>query len=124
MSGQLNSLLTTSKDIINNNSEQNKTMFDQLRNLNYLKNELENKIQLLESKQNTNYEDIRLKEIENNKQIGDIQNEIDIKKRDLSYKHDTDLYHNAKIYLLGNTVFWMLIFLLFVFIIRYYNDFL
>ena len=124
MSGQLNSLLTTSKDIINNNSEQNKTMFDQLRNLNYLKNELENKIQLIESKQNTNYEDIRLKEIENNKQISDIQNEIDIKKRDLSYKHDTDLYHNAKIYLLGNTVFWMLIFLLFVFIIRYYNDFL
>ena len=124
MSGQLNSLLTTSKDIINNNSEQNKTMFDQLRNLNYLKNELENKIQLLESKQNTNYEDIRLKEIENTNQISDIQNEIDIKKRDLSYKHDTDLYHNAKIYLLGNTIFWMLIFLLFVFIIRYYNDFL
>lgn len=124
MSGQLNSLLTTSKDIINNNAETNKTMFDQLRNLNYLKNELENKIQLLESKQNTNYEDIRLKEIENKKQISDIQNEIDVKKRDLSYKHDTDLYHNAKIYLLGNTVFWMLIFLLFVFIIRYYNDFL
>ena len=104
--------------------KQNKKMFDQLRNLNYLKNELENKIQLLESKQNTNYEDIRLKEIENKKQISDIQNEIDVKKRDLSYKHDTDLYHNAKIYLLGNTVFWMLIFLLFVFIIRYYNDFL
>jgi hypothetical protein len=124
MSGQLNSLLTTSKDIINTNAETNKTMFDQLRNLNYLKNELENKIQLLESKQNTNYEDIRLKEIENKKQISDIQNEIDVKKRDLSYKHDTDLYHNAKIYLLGNTVFWMLIFLLFVFIIRYYNDFL
>jgi len=124
MSGQLNSLLTTSKDIINNNSEQNKTMFDQLRNLNYLKNELENKIQLLESKQNTNYEDIRLKEIENKKEIDNIQNEIDVKKRDLSYKYDTDLYHNAKIFLLGNTVFWMLIFLLFVFIIRYYNDFL
>jgi hypothetical protein len=124
MSSQLNSLLTTSKDIINTNSETNKTMFDQLRNLNYLKNQLENKIQLLESKQNTNYEDIRLKEIENKKQISDIQNEIDVKKRDLSYKHDTDLYHNAKIYLLGNTVFWMLIFLLFVFIIRYYNDFL
>ena len=124
MSSQLNSLLTTSKDIINTNSETNKTMFDQLRNLNYLKNQLENKIQLLESKQNTNYEDIRLKEIENKKQISDIQNEIDVKKRDLSYKHDTDLYHNAKIYLLGNTVFWMLIFLLFVFIIRYYNEFL
>ena len=124
MSSQLNSLLTTSKDIINNNSEQNKTMFDQLRNLNYLKNELENKIQIIESKQNTNYEDIRLKEINNNKEINDIQNEINIKKRDLSYKHDTDLYHNAKIYLLGNTVFWMLIFLLFVFIFRYYNDFL
>jgi len=124
MSVQLNSLLTTSKDIINNNSEQNKTMFDQLRNLNYLKNELENKIQLLESKQNTNYEDIRLKEIENKKEIDNIQNEIDVKKRDLSYKYDTDLYHNAKIFLLGNTVFWMLIFLLFVFIIRYYNDFL
>jgi hypothetical protein len=124
MSVQLNSLLTTSKDIINNNSEQNKTMFDQLRNLNYLKNELENKIQLLESKQNTNYEDIRLKEIENKQQINTLQNEIDVKKRDLAYKHDTDLYHNAKIYLLGNTVFWMLIFLLFVFIIRYYNDFL
>ena len=124
MSNQLNSLLTTSKDIINNNSEQNKTMFDQLRNLNYLKNELENKIQLLESKQNTNYEDIRLKEIENKQQINNLQTEIDVKKRDLSYKYDTDLYHNAKIYLLGNTVFWMLIFLLFVFIIRYYNDFL
>lgn len=124
MSGQLNSLLTTSKDIINTNAETNKTMFDQLRNLNYLKNELENKIQLLETKQNTNYEDIRLKEIDNKKQISDIQNEIDVKKRDLSYKHDTDLYHNAKIYLLGNTVFWMLIFLLFVFIIRYYNEFL
>jgi len=124
MSVQLNSLLTTSKDIINNNSEQNKTMFDQLRNLNYLKNELENKIQLLESKQNTNYEDIRLKEIENKQQINTLQTEIDVKKRDLAYKHDTDLYHNAKIYLLGNTVFWMLIFLLFVFIIRYYNDFL
>jgi hypothetical protein len=124
MSGHLNSLLTASKDIITNNSEQNKTMFDQLRNLNYLKNELENKIQLIESKQNTNYEDIRLKEIQNKNKINDIQNQIDIKKRDLSYKHDTDLYHNAKIYLLGNTVFWMLIFLLFVFIIRYYNDFL
>ena len=124
MSGQLNSLLTTSKDIINTNAETNKTMFDQLRNLNYLKNELENKIQLLESKQNTNYEDIRLKEIENKQQINTLQNEIDVKKRDLAYKHDTDLYHNAKIYLLGNTVFWMLIFLLFVFIIRYYNDFL
>jgi hypothetical protein len=99
-------------------------MFDKLRNLNYLKNELENKIQLLESKQNTNYEDIRLKEIENKQQINTLQNEIDVKKRDLAYKHDTDLYHNAKIYLLGNTVFWMLIFLLFVFIIRYYNDFL
>lgn len=124
MASQLNSLLTTSKDIIKDNSEQTKTMFDQLRNLNYLKNELDNKIQLIESKQNTNYEDIRLKEIDNKNKINDIQNEIDLKKRDLAYKHDTDLYHNAKIYLLGNTVFWMLIFLFFIFLIRYYNDFL
>ena len=124
MSFEIQSLLSSSKDIINTNHEQNKTIFDQIRNLNYLKNELENKIQLLESKQNSNYEDIRLKEVENKNTINKLQNQIDLKKRELSYKYDADLFHNSKIYLLGNTVFWMLMFLLIIFIIKYYNEYL
>jgi small-conductance mechanosensitive channel len=119
----MNTLLDNTKDIINHSKEQNKTMFDQLRNLNFLKNELENKIQLLESKQNSSYEDARLKELANKNEINKIQEEIDVKKRELLYKNDADMYHNAKIYLLGNTVFWMLIFLLVYLVIKYYNEF-
>jgi hypothetical protein len=55
------------------------------------------------------YENIRLKEIENIKNLNKLDKEIKINNRKLYYKNENDLLYNGKIYFLSNTLFYSLI---------------
>jgi hypothetical protein len=80
--------------------------------------EIERKIDMLENKQDRNYELVRQKEIENINSINKLDEEVKLNIRKLQYDSEAELSHNGKIYLLANLVFYTLIIIVIYFIYR------
>ena len=84
-------------------------LYSKLLLLEKVKNELENKVRLLNSRQDLVFEESRLKENDNQNSINELDNEIAIIKRKMEFSFEKDLNHNALVYLLSNILLYSII---------------
>ena len=84
-------------------------LYSKLLLLEKVKNELENKVRLLNSRQDLAFEESRLKENDNQNSINELDNEIAIIKRKMEFSFEKDLNHNALVYLLSNILLYSII---------------
>ena len=84
-------------------------LYSKLLVLEKVKNELENKVRLLNSRQDLAFEESRLKENDNQNSINELDNEIAIIKRKMEFSFEKDLNHNALVYLLSNILLYSII---------------
>jgi len=115
---EINNLDQIRNNLINEGTSNNykkKENMDQLYSklllLEKVKNELENKVRLLNSRQDLAFEENRLKEDANQNSINELDNEIAIIKRKMDFTFEKDLNHNAIVYLLSNLLLYGIIIL-------------
>ena len=113
---EINNLDQIRNNLINegttNNNKKKENMDDlysKLLLLEKVKNELENKVRLLNSRQDLAIEETRLKEDANQNSINELDNEIAIIKRKMEFSFEKDLNHNAIVYLLSNILLYGII---------------
>lgn len=104
-----NNLITEGTTNNNKKKENMDDLYSKLLLLEKVKNELENKVRLLNSRQDLAIEETRLKEDSNQTSINELDNEIAIIKRKMEFSFEKDLNHNAIVYLLSNILFYAII---------------
>ncbi len=84
-------------------------LYSKLLLLEKVKSELENKVRLLNSRQDTAIEESRLKEEENQSNITELDNQIAVIKRKMDFSFEKDLNHNALVYLFSNILLYLIV---------------
>ena len=95
-----------------------KDLFKNLQDLQMVRDELEQKAGLLQSRQDLYLESSRQTEAENRKRLQELDDQIAVLRRKVSYDFEGDLAYNAKIYMLGNITFYTILFIVVILILR------
>jgi len=112
-------MLENSKNLLNDYVNERKSNFNNLQQLEMVRDDLFKKVQLLQSRQDLYLESARLDEVENKKKLSLLDNEISVMRRQIMYDFEGDMIHNSKIYFLGNITLYLIIFI--IGIILYYR---
>ena len=112
-------MLENSKNLLNDYVNERKSNFNNLQQLEIVRDDLFKKVQLLQSRQDLYLESARLDEVENKKKLSLLDNEISVMRRQIMYDFEGDMIHNSKIYFLGNITLYLIIFI--IGIILYYR---
>ena len=113
-----NNLINEGTNNNNKKKENMDSLYSKLLLLEKVRNELENKVRLLNSRQDSVIEESRLKEDANQNNINELDNEIAIIKRKMQFSFEKDLNHNAVVYLLSNILLYGIITLIIFLIYR------
>lgn len=105
-------MLENSKNLLNDYVNERKSNFNNLQQLEIVRDDLFKKVQLLQSRQDLYLESARLDEVENKKKLSLLDNEISVMRRQIMYDFEGDMIHNSKIYFLGNITFYLIIFII------------
>lgn len=100
----------------------NEDLFEQLQKLEKMRDKLIYKEAQLSSQRDINSETNRIRSVENDKTLRDIDREIALTKRKLEYKYQEELYYNSKVFLLGNVLFYIFIALIVFCIYLFINE--
>jgi hypothetical protein len=100
----------------------NEDLFTQLQKLEKMRDKLIYKEAQLSSQRDVNSETSRIQSVENDKILSNINREIALTKRKLEYKYQEELYYNSKVFLLGNTLFYIFIALIVFCIYLFINE--
>lgn len=95
------------KNIYAKDATDRKLLFKQIQKLQKSRKDLKDKIALLNSNQDRHIEDSRLTGFSNENKLKSLDSDLSILRRKLVYSYEWDKVHNAKVYLLGNLVFYM-----------------
>jgi len=105
-------MLENSKNLLNDYVNERKSNFNNLQQLEIVRDDLFKKVQLLQSRQDLYLESARLDEVENKKKLSLLDNEISVMRRQIMYDFEGDMIHNSKIYFLGNITLYLIIFII------------
>lgn len=100
----------------------NEDLFTQLQKLEKMRDKLIYKEAQLNSQRDVNSETNRIRFVENDKELRNIDREIALTKRKLEYKYQEELYYNSKVFLLGNILFYIFIALIIFCIYLFINE--
>jgi hypothetical protein len=112
-------MLENSKKLLDDYVSERKINFNNLQELQMVRDDLFKKVQLLQSRQDLYIESARLDEVENKKKLALLDAEIAVMRRKIMYDFEEDMIHNSKIYFLGNITFYLILFI--IGIILYYR---
>lgn len=109
------------KRLANNYVSSKNSQFKDLQTLQLVRDELEKNVQLLQSRQDLYIESSRVNIEENMKKLEELDRQIAVLRRQTTYNMEGDFIHNAKVYFLGNVLFFILLFIISVLIYRFVN---
>lgn len=114
-------LIEADKGLANKYINSKRDQFQELQNLQLVRDDLERKIQLLQSRQDQNLENTRISIEENIHKLNELDSKISVMRRQTMYDMEGDLIHNSKIFFLGNLTFYFILFFIVVFTIRQFR---
>ena len=105
-------LIANTKVFVSKFVNERKNNFKDLQEMELVRADLYKKVQLLQSRQDLYLESARLNEVDNKKQLDELDKDISIMKRQIMYDFESDMVNNSKIYFLGNMTFYIILFII------------
>lgn len=112
-------LLVADQKLVNNYVDSRKSQFQDLQSLQLVRDELEKNVQLLQSRQDLYIESSRVNIEENVQKLAELDRMISVLRRQTMYDMEGDMNNNAKVFFLGNVLFYIIVFIIGVMVYRF-----